>query len=169
LFGNDGAERIRSGWGPDNLNGRNGNDFLDGNRGNDKLIGWNGNDVLLGNKGSDLLDGGPGKDSLRAGTGADRFVFDALGDSKVGAQRDTVLTFNHNERDKLDLRGIDANTTLGGNQAFDFIGNDPFSGTAGELRFAGQILEGDVNGNGVADFQIRVANVNSLVIGDFLL
>jgi hypothetical protein len=35
-------------------------------------------------------------------------------------------------------------------------------GTPGQLRFAGGLLEGDVDGNGVADFQIHLTCVAAL-------
>lgn len=42
-----------------------------------------------------------------------------------------------------------------GYQLFTFIGSTGFSGAAGELRFAGGLLQGGVGGDGVADFQAR--------------
>jgi hypothetical protein len=44
-----------------------------------------------------------------------------------------------------------------------------FSGAAGQLRFAGGILAGDVNGDGIADFEVKVTGAASLVAGDFVL
>ena len=65
------------------------------------------------------------------------------------------------------MRGIDAVTRKGGNQAFDFIGSAHFSGEAGELRYSSHVLQGDVNGDGRADFQIKI--VGSLTAADLLL
>ena len=42
-----------------------------------------------------------------------------------------------------------------------------FSGAEGELRFAGHLLQGDVNGDGVADFEVKV--LGALVGGDIVL
>ena len=46
-----------------------------------------------------------------------------------------------------------------------------FSGTAGELRFqvvqGDALLQGDVNGDQIADFYIRVEGVTQLFVGDF--
>jgi hypothetical protein len=61
--------------------------------------------------------------------------------------------------------------TAPGNQTFHFIGNNhAFTNHAGELRFdaVNHMLEGDVDGNGQADFAIHI-NVNQLVKADFLL
>jgi hypothetical protein len=40
--------------------------------------------------------------------------------------------------------------------------------TAGQLRFDNHVLEGDVDGNGTADFQVHV-NVATLHSNDFIL
>ena len=53
------------------------------------------------------------------------------------------------------------------------IGDGPFSGTAGELRFAQAggrtVVEGDVTGDGRADFQIELLGLHTLTAADFLL
>lgn len=76
-------------------------------------------------------------------------------------------------QDVIDLIGIDAKTTVGGNQAFRFIGAQAFHDRAGELRFkvvAAQdlvIVQGDVNGDGRADFEIKVNGIAALNAADF--
>ncbi|MGH6735488.1 MAG: M10 family metallopeptidase C-terminal domain-containing protein [Methyloceanibacter sp.] len=168
LKGDDGRDKIRSGWKSDELDGRDGNDYLDGNRGSDTIDGGQGNDRLIGNKGNDVLIGGAGKDVMSSGTGRDRFVFEKLSDSKVSAA-DTILNFSRSQGDRVDLRGIDADTTQADNQAFTFVGDADFTNTAGELRFAAGVLEGDVNGDGTADFRVKIANIGTLDTDDFLL
>jgi hypothetical protein len=75
--------------------------------------------------------------------------------------------------DKIDLSAIDANGALAGDQAFTFIGTAGFSGKAGELhqiRLNGlTVIEGDLNGDRIADFQIEFASAISLSTSDFLL
>jgi serralysin len=141
---------------------------LTGNTGSNRLDGGAGNDVLVGGRGTDYLTGG---------LGADRFDFNALNESLVGAARDVVLDFNRAEGDKIDLATIDANTVLAKNQAFAFIEDSDFTGVAGQLRYAddlvagGLVVQGDVNGDGVADFEIAVMGVSSLsplVASDFI-
>ena len=60
-----------------------------------------------------------------------------------------------------------------GNQAFSFIGTALYSGVAGQLRYAfdgtDTTLGGDVNGDGVSDFRIRLTGGIGLVAGDFVL
>jgi serralysin len=105
---------------------------------------------------------------LTGGAGADVFVYSAVADSAAGNTRDLIQDFTRSEGDRIDLRGIDANTLLGGVQGFSFIGTTPFSG-AGQLRISGLWVAGDVDGDGLADFEIRVLGEASMQAGDFLL
>jgi Ca2+-binding RTX toxin-like protein len=91
-----------------------GSDRITGGSYGDKLEGFGGNDVLYGRQGADRLYGG---------AGADAFTFKSARDSTVDAGgRDTIQDFSAAQKDRVDLRAIDANTTVGGNQAFSFIG-----------------------------------------------
>jgi hypothetical protein len=62
---------------------------------------------------------------------------------------------------------------VSGNQAFTFIADAAFSNTAGELRYevsgTGLLLQGDLDGNGSADFAIFVKDAASLAGTDFNL
>jgi Ca2+-binding RTX toxin-like protein len=148
---------------------------LTGNGGNNMLSGLAGNDTLTGGAGNDVLTGGAGKDNLTGGAGADTFVYTTIGDSPVGGSTtsDAITDFSHAQGDKIDLHGIDANTGVAGDQAFSFIGAAGFTHHAGELRAvsAGGVTSvyGDVNGDGTADFQIRLSGTITLVAGDFVL
>jgi len=168
IRGNSAANVLKGLGGNDFLNGDRGDDRLDGGDGNDILAGANGNDKLLGGKDKDTLIGGRGKDILTGGADKDIFLFADSNDSKKGVNRDKITDFKHGQRDKIDLSFIDANTKNNGNQKFTFIGDDEFTGKAGQLRFDKKIVQGDVNGDGKADFEIHV-NVNNLVKGDFIL
>ncbi len=123
--------------------------------GDDVIRGSAGADLLFGFGGCDTLTGGRGADALTGGGGADVFRFITAADSRAGAP-DTITDFAAGH-DTLDLRPIDAAAGVKGNQAFDFIGAADFSGTAGELRLAGRLLEADRDGDGLADFAIRFA------------
>ena len=85
--------------------------------------------------------------------------------------RDQILDFQRGA-DDIDLRTIDAKTVISGNQAFKFIGTSGFHDVKGELRYIDKgsscIVQGDVNGDGNADFEIYV-KVGALSKGDFLL
>ncbi|RCW27581.1 putative secreted protein (type I secretion substrate) [Ciceribacter lividus] len=149
--------------------GDNGNDLLNGYGGNDILLGGNGNDRIDGGSGNDRIYGDAGYDAMTGGTGADTFHFTKITDTRVGAYRDVVSDFHRSEGDKIDLRSIDADTHHTGNQTFDFIGTAAFSHTEGELRFSGGVLSGDVNGDGVADFQVGVSGLTRMYASDFYL
>lgn len=152
----------------------------------ENLLGSSFNDIFVGNTlandlngaaGNDTLTGGVGSDTLTGGLGDDIFDFNAITESKVGsigpvAQYDTITDFNLAGNDLIDLFTIDANSKLTGNQAFTFIGVDTnFTNAAGQLRFdsAGHMLYGDVDGNGVADFQIELLGVTTMDTTDFIL
>jgi Ca2+-binding RTX toxin-like protein len=146
---------------------------LSGGSANDTLIGGGGDDHLFGGYGADILRGGAGTDFLTGDSGADKFDWDNVGDAGIGAARDQVLDFVRGT-DKLDLSTIDARTNVTGNNAFSFIGTGNFSGTAGQLRAerVGEdtVVQGDVNGDGVADFEIvLVAYTANLQSSDFIL
>ncbi|HEY0043242.1 MAG TPA: M10 family metallopeptidase C-terminal domain-containing protein [Allosphingosinicella sp.] len=160
----NGTFRIQGGAGSDSIAGGAQQDFLAGNGGNDQLFGLAGNDSLTG---------GGGADTLRGGTGKDIFFFTATGDSGAGGM-DRIVDFEL--VDRIDLTGIDANSSAGGDQAFSFIGSGAFSG-AGQLRAtfnAGSnlwLVEGDVNGDGNADFALEVVRIGAspIVATDFFL
>ena len=82
--------------------------------------------------------------------------------------RDVIKDFTHAQHDRIDLYWMDANEGKKDDQAFDFIGAGAFQ-KAGDLRFAKHILSGDTDGDGKADFEIKVAGVDSLRDADFYL
>ena len=101
---------------------------------------------------------------------ADRFVFASTTESTV-ITYDRVMDFTRGT-DKIDLSLIDADSTLAGNQAFSFAGAKPFFASAGDLYFkstlVGALVEGDVNGDGVADFRVVLTGVYDLSAADFV-
>lgn len=153
------------------LNGKGGNDILDGLGGGDELYGRSGHDVLHGGAGDDLLVGGAGIDVLCGGSGGDIFLF-SDGDAGTGTSADVITDFV-GWADKIDIRGIDADSGLAGDQAFTWIGTAAFTGTAGELRhyFDGSNtrIEGDYTGDGIADFEIVIEGSLTLFATDFYL
>jgi len=146
--------------------------IVGGNLGN-VLTGSSRDDDINGNEGADVLTGGRGSDKLIGGNGNDTFRFVRTTDSLKGSP-DLINDFNHNEGDRIDLHKIDANTKIAGNQAFHFISAQNFHHKAGELHFVssstGGFVEGDVNGDGKADFSIELDPFfDGLVKGDFIL
>jgi Ca2+-binding RTX toxin-like protein len=158
-----------------NLTGNALDQSIFGNEGRNVLKGGAGSDMLYGNGGNDVIVGGSDTDGLNGGKGKDTFVFTSVSDSAASrSERDTIADFSHAQGDRIDLSGIDANSKLGRDQAFTFIGDDEFHNKAGELNFVvdrrlGNAVYGDINGDGVADFAIRLQDVTSLTAGDFIL
>jgi Ca2+-binding RTX toxin-like protein len=158
--------------GNDSMIGGQYSDTALGYDGNDRLSGHGGNDALRGGDGNDRLIGGAGRDSLFGNAGADVFVFNSVSESKHNAA-DKINDFSHGQHDRMDLSGIDAMETRGGNQNFRFIGEKEFHHRAGELSIdhrGGQTLVlGDTDGNGVADFELVLNGHQSLSRSDFAL
>jgi Ca2+-binding RTX toxin-like protein len=169
LNGSSGNDSLNGGGGNDSLNGQAGNDRLQGLAGKDTLAGLTGADSLDGGAGDDWLIGGAGRDVLTGGTGADVFLFTALGDGAVGTNRDVITDFARGEGDRIDLSWIDAITRLPGDQAFAFIGGASFTRVAGQLRFAGGVLQADVNGDARADMEVAILGTSTLLATDFIL
>ncbi|WP_209848652.1 M10 family metallopeptidase C-terminal domain-containing protein [Rhizobium herbae] len=158
----------------ENLNGSLYADKLYGDTGANRLTGDAGNDILSGLAGADKLYGGAGADRLTGGSDADTFLFRTLEDSTMAsAGRDTIFDFSGSRGDRIDISGIDANTSLSGNQAFIYLGTAAFTGTAGELRYIKASSEttiyGDVNGDKEIDFAIHLDDAMSLQKGYFVL
>jgi Ca2+-binding RTX toxin-like protein len=162
--GTTAANRIQGAAGSDQINGLGGADLLEGGEGNDNLQGGNGSDTLVGGAGRDIMVGG---------NDADVFRFLAFADSAVGGQRDRVNDFVQGE-DSVDLEAIDAIPFFGGDDDFAFIGDADFSNEAAQLRYfqlSGSnqtILEGDLNADGNADFQIAFVGLIDFAASDFL-
>lgn len=137
---------------------------ITGNSGLNTLEGNAGGDVLDGGGGADILIGGTGNDTLTGGTGADTFVVgqESIVLSTVGGtlEVDYITDVIKAQKDKLDLSSIDANSGLAGDQAFNLVAI--FGKHAGEMTLAytaasnSTILRLDVDGDGKADYQMRI-------------
>jgi serralysin len=106
--------------------------------------------------------------------GPDVFVYGTADDSRPGeANRDFINGFE-NGVDLIDLSSLDGNGRQSGNQAFIWIGTEPFS-ASGQLRWhswGGKnygIVEADQDGDGEADFQIFINLTDYMTSDDFIL
>ncbi|WP_430439006.1 calcium-binding protein [Shinella sp.] len=162
LGGND---AVSGGSFADVLYAGGGNDRVSGNGGNDRIHAGAGNDKIIGGRGADFLYGS---------SGADTFIYKTGNDSTSGPSgRDFIADFSRFQKDKIDLKAMDANFSSGGNQAFKFIGSQEFHEKAGELRYrklgGDTIVEADRNGDGEADFAIAIDGFINLKASDFIL
>jgi Ca2+-binding RTX toxin-like protein len=116
------------------------------------LIAGSGNDYIVGGAGADTIVAGSGDDIMFGGGGHNTYIFKSVADMAPGSYIGDFLS----GQDKIDLSGI---ATSAG-QTLTFIGLSPFTGVAGqvnEVQNGSQtLLEGDLNGDGIADFQIAV-------------
>ena len=177
LTGNAGDDTMSGDAGADLLVGQDGSDFLDGGADNDTLDGGAGNDVLEGGAGTDVLRGRGGDDELAGGEdldfytggqGADVFVFRNVSHAGIGAQRDQILDFE---------QGVDLINVVGMSPGvFEFKGTGAFDTAVPnpEVRLfetptGSTIVQFDVDGDGTADAEIRVAGVTGLTADDFAL
>lgn len=151
-----------------------GNDILTGSNAAELFQAGVGDDRLIGGGGADTLVGDLGRDSMTGGGQNDMFVFRQTLESAVGANlRDVITDFVANG-DVMDLLAMDA-AVADLNDTFTFVGTASLAGGAGRLRFeqivaeAITLVEGDVNGDGLADFQIELRGLVTLTADNFIL
>jgi serralysin len=152
-----------------------------GGSGNDRLIasdtgsvlsGGGGNDTLIGGAGNDRLFSGSGADILTGASGADTFVF-LFGDSPGSGQHDRITDFLSGT-DHIDFSGYDAISSTGTFEQFKFIAMAAFDGVAGELNYLFNsstgltTLQGDTNGDRIADFAIDLTGNISFSLADLI-
>jgi Ca2+-binding RTX toxin-like protein len=174
--------------------GSNFSDVMKGSAAADTLLGGAGNDTLLGRAGADIITGGDGADYLSGGSnlgafgndGArDSFMFNTVTEIGVGAAHDQISGFEYGV-DKIDFSAIDADATLAGNQAFHISNgvtvfgaqSAQFDGSAGALTVTpyatnssddfgvGYTIQGDINGDSIADFELSVYGGRNNALGN---
>lgn len=153
-----------------------GADVLIGDSNNNRLNGQGNNDTIDGGGGNDTLTGGLGVDLLTGGIGNDTFLYLSSADSGTTAPtRDIITDFEGAGvagGDLIDVNDLDANTGVGGNQNFTFIGNAAFT-AAGQLRFfqdgTNTLVEGNTSGISGAEFTIQVNGLHTFIATDFVL
>lgn len=147
-----------------------GDDNLIGGAQSDQLAGGAGDDRLTGGAGADRLTGGLGADDLFGGLGNDRFVYNDAAESTV-AGADWIRDWNTGDR--IDLSAIDADVSAPGDQAFTYIAASAFSGAPGQLQVTNNgtntVVRADLDGNGSADFVVKLNGVHALTAGSFVL
>jgi Ca2+-binding RTX toxin-like protein len=144
---------------------------LVGTQGDNVLTAGRRADRLNGSNGNDTLTGGMGADTLAGGFGADVFVFNStLESGGEVATRDVITDFDISQ-DRLDLRGIDADTALAGDQAFSgtfVLSGNPFT-AAGQLKSEFGMLYGNTDADAEAEFAIALAGVHEVTAAHLML
>ena len=100
---------------------------------------------------------------MAGGGDADVFVFVNAGDSAAGPARDVIRDFVSGV-DQIDLSQVQTGMVFLGNAAFQ-------PGLAGQVRY-NVVSEGvqiDLDGDRVADMEIRLVGGPGLVLGDLIL
>ena len=163
------VSQLTGGAGADTLSGF---ENLTGSDFGDALTGDNKANRIDGGLGNDLIIGRGGADTLYGGAGADTFQFLAASDSTVQLSgQDRIMDFSAAENDRIDLSAIDANSHSTADNAFVLAAQ--FTHVSGQLirvaQAGGYLVQGDVNGDGVADFGIFVHTATPLGAADFIL
>ncbi len=128
--------------------------------------------VIVGNAGNNVLTGLGGVDTLTGGAGIDTFAFAGGDTGSTTGSRDLVTDFTVGT-DLIDLTGIDADTGVAGINAFRWLGTAAFDGQAGGLRYffdasrGVTVVEGDTNGDNIADFGIDLTGNKNLSAAQF--
>ena len=164
LYGQAGADTLESGWGMDTLYGGSGNDILRGQTAQAEgqfgtwpitFYGGSGSDTIVGGNNTDILVGGYGADTLTGGGNIDTFVFNSTLDTG-----DRITDFLYGA-EKLDFRGIDANSAIAGDQAFLWSHNGAAANSLWAVhQGADTIIFGDTDGNlSTAEFMLTLQNL----------
>ena len=136
-------------------------------------IGSSAADTFKGDANANWFQGGLGKDTFTGGSGRDLYDFNAVAESGITTTTHDVITDFDHLTDDIDLMGIDADSTVAGNQAFHWVGSAAFTGTPGELGFftsgGDTIIRASTDTDSPGEFQIRLTGMKALTVDDFFM
>ena len=134
-------------------------------------VGRGGNDRFFGDGADNWFQGGGGSDIFTGGAGRDLYDLNRIDASPVGSGRDRITDFAH-LGDKIDLAGIDANTTLAGNQALRWVDTAALSGP-GEVGYftsgGNTIIRMSTDADAASESEIQLTGIKTLSALDFYL
>jgi Ca2+-binding RTX toxin-like protein len=169
VLGDVGADRLFGESGNDRLDGGEGDDFIDGGTGVDWMFGKAGRDTLIAGTGNDYIDGGADADVLTGSGGYDFFIFlsaEHIGTS--GGAHDVITDFQQGV-DKIDLSAIYNGKAFGGLTFGTSIDSAPAAnGLVAFFDGSRTWIQGDVDGNGTADFALELSGNYKLKLNDFI-
>ena len=131
-------------------------------------LGSNTADTFKGDTLNNEFQGGAGKDTMTGGGGRDTWDFNAVTDSPAGAGRDVLKDFVPGQ-DVIDLVGVDADSTVPGNQAFRWVNKANLTGAAqlGYFVSGGMtIVRASTDADAAAELEIQLTGVKNLTAGD---
>ncbi len=152
--------------------GGDGDDRMVGNEANNRLLGRDGADCLMGGEGSDLLIGGEGRDVFRFLSARDSRLDTVDRICAVGGAG-AFEGAGAAAGDRIDVRGIDADTTRSGDQAFLF-GTSKDKGHLWLVE-VGDVthVRGNVDSDTGVEFDVAIhdgaVRASAYVAADFLL
>ncbi|MEH2590705.1 beta strand repeat-containing protein [Bradyrhizobium sp. AZCC 1721] len=138
---------------------------------------------VVGGSGQDTITASNAHNTFSGGTGNDTFVFASTNAAGIDANRDIITDFVP-AADRFDLSGIDANGGQAGNPEFVFVGEliNVVGGVGqlgrGQLGYHYEtdangiehtIVEGSIDADAAAEFQIDLVGRHILSAGDFIL
>jgi hypothetical protein len=184
VFGEDGADYLRSAKGKDTLNGGNGNDVLRAGPGADTLLGEADDDILDGSDGADVLDCGGGNDTVpyQGRISALNVTLDDTANDGASGENDKIGTTCENVEawngaDKVvgssgsnKLYGRDGNDSLKGGGGSDRLyggnGNDSLFGEAGNDYLNGDAGDDTIDGGSGTDTVYGGAGNDTISVKD---
>ena len=132
-------------------------------------LGSNAADTFKGDELNNEFQGKTGKDTMTGGAGRDTWDFNAVADSPAGATRDVVTDFAPGQ-DIIDLAGVDADSTVPGNQSFRWVAKANLTGAAQLGYFVSggtTIVRASTDADAAAELEIQLTGVKTLTAGDF--
>jgi Ca2+-binding RTX toxin-like protein len=135
-------------------------------------VGGSGADRFFGDAQANLFRSNAGKDTATGGGGRDLYDYNLVADSPVGTGRDVIADFAPGV-DDLDLSGVDANSTVAGDQTFRFVGTAALGTAPGAVGYfssgGNTVVRASTDADSTAELEIQLTGLKNLTVDDFYL